>query len=222
MEWVAISIVVGSGQIEIIAENLPPGIAVSLPTEIQQDQKQAVATLLATADAVQPDEASLKMVRFLARGVINGAEVTREIGGLSELIVTPKPKIRLTIHSAEQAADQQWKHSDELTVYAGEISRAFVRAERADFAGHIELGKESAGRNMPHGVYVDNIGLNGLMIMQDQNEREFFISVAPWVPETSRPFFLKSGVDNITSLPVMLHIRHRNEPNKIDTAAADP
>jgi hypothetical protein len=63
---------------------------------------------------------------------------------------------------------------------------------------------------MPHGVFVDNIGLNGLMLLEGQNEREFFITTAKWVPEMSRPFYLKSSVDGITTLPVMLHVRHRS------------
>ena len=70
---------------------------------------------------------------------------------------------------------------------------------------------------MPHGVFVDNIGLNGLMLLSGQTEREFFITTADWVPETSRLFHLKSSVDGITSIPVMLHVRHR-KPAASDVA----
>jgi mono/diheme cytochrome c family protein/sugar lactone lactonase YvrE len=198
-----------SGPVEIVAHNLPPGFSMSLPTEIELDQKQAVATLMAAADAVQPDAETLKNVKFVARATINGTEVTHELGGLTELTVAEKPKVTLTIHTAAQAAAGNWEHTPELTVYAGELNRAFVRAARTEFTGNIDLGKETAGRNMPHGVFVDNIGLNGLMILENQTEREFFIRVAPWIPETSRTFYLKSGVDGITTLPVMLHVRHR-------------
>ena len=61
---------------------------------------------------------------------------------------------------------------------------------------------------MPHGVFVDNIGLNGLLIVEGTNEREFFITVSKWVPEQTRLFHLRSAEEgNQTSLPVMLHVR---------------
>ena len=47
------------------------------------------------------------------------------------------------------------------------------------------------------------------MLLSGQNEREFFITTADWVQETSRLFHLKTNVDGITSVPVMLHVRHR-------------
>ncbi len=208
------------GPIELIAEGLPAGFDLSLPTEIQEDQQQAFVTLFATEGAVQPDETAVKNVRLKARAKINGTEVIHDIGGLQELKILDKPKIRIVILSEDQAQPGNVDHSPELTVYAGETTRAIVRSVRNDFAGHIELGKEDAGRNMPHGVFVDNIGLNGLMILQDQNEREVFITVAKWVPETSRTFYLKSNVDGITSLPVMLHVRHRNSNSPGSTTAA--
>ena len=56
------------------------------------------------------------------------------------------------------------------------------RQGRAHFViseGPVSFGKEDAGRNLPHGVFVDNIGLNGLMLLEGQNEREFFITASP-------------------------------------------
>jgi hypothetical protein len=54
---------------------------------------------------------------------------------------------------------------------------------------------------------VDNIGLNGLMLLAGQNEREVFITAARWVPAQTRPFFLKSSIDGgITTLPVQVRI----------------
>ncbi|MFO0425193.1 MAG: c-type cytochrome domain-containing protein [Planctomyces sp.] len=197
------------GPIEIVAENLPEGISASLPTGIQAEQKQCFISLNAAPNAGQPSADMVKQIRFLAKAVIAGREVVHEIGGLTELTVSEKPKVQLTIHTPEQAAAGDWSPAAELTVYAGEISRAVVRSQRNDFTGHIEVGKEMAGRNMPHGAFVDNIGLNGLMILEGQNEREFFIRVASWVPEQSRTFFLKSNVDGITSHPVVLNVRKR-------------
>lgn len=138
--------------------------------------------------------------------------MTHEAGGLTSLKLGEPPKVIVRILSAEQQAAGAVEQTPELTVWAGETVRAFVKVERSNHDGLVELGKEDSGRNMPHGVFVDNIGLNGLMLLSGQTEREFFITTAAWVPETSRLFHLKSNVDGITSLPVMLHVRHRTAP----------
>jgi len=200
------------GPIEIIAENLPTGFSFSGPIEIQDEQLQAFGTLIAEKDAVVPSEDAVKQIRFTAKAKIAGREMTHEAGGLKSLKVAEPPKVVVRILSAEQQAAGAAEQTPELTVWAGETVRAFLKVERSNHDGLVEFGKEDSGRNMPHGVFVDNIGLNGLMLLSGQNEREFFITTAAWVPETSRLFHLKSNVDGITSLPVMLHVRHRGVP----------
>lgn len=98
----------------------------------------------------------------------------------------------------------------ELVIHPGQTISARILVERGGFKGRITFGKEESGRNLPHGVYVDNIGLNGLMIPEGQSEREFFITAAPWVPETDRLFHLKAAVGgNPTTWPVLLKVRNR-------------
>jgi hypothetical protein len=65
--------------------------------------------------------------------------------------------------------------------------------------------------NLPHGVIVDNIGLNGVLIAKDQNEREIFLTAAKWVPETDRLCFaVENQAGRQTSRPVLLHVRKPN------------
>ena len=72
--------------------------------------------------------------------------------------------------------------------------------------------------NLPHGVIVDNIGLNGVLIPKGQNEREIFLTAAKWVPETDRLCYaVENQAGRQTSLPVMLHVRKAG--NKMVTAA---
>jgi len=201
------------GPIEITAENLPEGFSFSGPVEIQNEQLQAFGVLIAEKDAVEPSEDIVKQIRFVAKAGIAERDIVHEIGGLKTLKLGAAPKVIVRILSAEQQAagstEQTLEQTPELTVWAGETQRAFIQVERLDHDGLVEFGKEDAGRNMPHGVFVDNIGLNGLMLLSGQTEREFFIRTDSWVPETNRLFHLKTGVDGITSLPVMLHVRHR-------------
>jgi len=211
------------GAIEIIAENLPAGFSFGGPIAIQNEQLQAFGTLIAAPDAVAPAEEAAKQIRFIAAAAINGREVNHEAGGLKTLKLGGDPKVFVRILSAEQQAAGAVEQTPEITVWAGETVHALLRVERKNHGGLVEFGKEDSGRNMPHGVFVDNIGLNGLMLLSGQTEREIFITTAPWVPETSRLFHLKSNVDGIASLPVMLHVRHRNaDPISTPVATTAP
>jgi hypothetical protein len=52
-----------------------------------------------------------------------------------------------------------------------------------------------SGRNLPHGLYVDNIGLIGLHIVEGESEREFFITAAPIARPGERLFHLRATAD---------------------------
>ena len=76
----------------------------------------------------------------------------------------------------------------------------------------VSFGREYAGRNLPHGVYVDNIGLNGLLLLDNMNERTFYLTAAKWVPETTRLFHIQAAQEGKqTSIPVLLHVKHKRE-----------
>ena len=56
-------------------------------------------------------------------------------------------------------------------------------------------------------MYVDNIGLNGLLIVEGQTEREFFITAAPKVRPGVRRFHLRTTADGgQASEPVTLRV----------------
>jgi hypothetical protein len=95
----------------------------------------------------------------------------------------------------------------EFSIRPGQTITARVRAVRHDFPGRIELGNEDSGRNLPHGVYVDNIGLNGLLIVEGQTEREFFITASRIARPGTRLFHLRArGDDGQASRTVLLRV----------------
>lgn len=95
----------------------------------------------------------------------------------------------------------------DLEIKPGETIVARVKVERNGHEGIVDFGKEDSGRNLPHGVYVDNIGLNGLMIIEGQTERTFFITAADWVPAQERLFHLKANLQGgQCSIPVRLKV----------------
>ena len=82
-----------------------------------------------------------------------------------------------------------------------------VKAERFEFNDRIDFGKEDAGRNLAHGLIIDNIGLNGLMIPAGATEQRFFITAADWVPESTRTFHLKvSQVSGRASQAIVIKV----------------
>src|SRR5262249_18375980 len=53
------------------------------------------------------------------------------------------------------------------------------------FAGRVPIEV----RNLPQGVRVLNIGLNGVLIPEKQSERTVFLYAEPWVGAMERPFY---------------------------------
>ena len=95
----------------------------------------------------------------------------------------------------------------EFTIRPGQTIPAKVRAVRHDFKELIELGRFGAGRNLPHGVFIDNLGLNGLMIVEGTDEREFFITASPIAKPGKRLFHLHAPADGgHVSSPAVINV----------------
>jgi WD40 repeat protein len=185
------------GPIPVDIIGLPDGFGFSGPLVIQKGQLQASGTLYATELANEPTREQLAEIQITAGET--------RLGTLEELKLTSDPKLRFRIEAGTQdSADPAVPLV--LQIHPGETIQAMVRVERLKHDGVLSFGKEDSGRNLPHGVYVDNIGLNGLLLLKGQSDREFFITAAKWVQPMRRTFFLKSSIDGITSLPVTLEV----------------
>ena len=74
--------------------------------------------------------------------------------------------------------------------------------------------------NLPHGVIVDNIGLNGVLIPEGQSEREVILHARAWVTETTREVHALAASDgNEASLPIVFHVRRATSVARADDAA---
>ena len=203
------------GEIRVDFENLPPGLGTFSPLVIQpgHDITRSTLNTLPTAKAPTPEES--KAIRITAIAQVNGQEVKQEVGNFGEIKFAEAPKIivHLTPPDYVMAPNTQ-PSSDplplpkpfELTIAPGQTITVKVRIDRKGYDGRVQF--EAINQNLPHGVIIDNIGLNGLMIRDNEFERIFFITAADWVPETTRPFHLKSQEEgNQTSWPILLHVR---------------
>lgn len=183
------------GPIRIEAASLPPGFTLSTPVEIEAGQITAIGVLHADADAVAPDPTADAAVSLTATATIGGRPVTKNLGNLGDLQLAPPAKVLVTIATADGHAPGPDDPPLEFTLYPGQTITARVKTTRVDFDGRIELGGDDSGRNLPHGVFVDNIGLNGLLIVEGQTEREFFITASPVTTPSSRLFHLRATAD---------------------------
>ena len=197
------------GPVRIEIDGLPPGFTFHGPIEIEAGQHEARGVLSAAADAQSPTEAADKAVRVRAIATIDGREVVQDLGTLGDIQLADAPKVTIEISPGPDSAVVRQVPGEplEFTLRPGQTIAAQVKVTRHDFTNRIELGREDAGRNLPHGAFIDNIGLNGLLIVEGQNERAFFITAAPKTPPGRRLFHLRTGADGgQVSLPAWLTV----------------
>ena len=198
-----------NGPIRLDISDAPAGFHISTPIIIEAEQQRAFGSIHADADAAMPEN---DFVTVTATATIRGKEIVREIGKLTNIKPLGKPKLLVQVTSNTSGAVETGTFAEplEFTIAPGETISARVKVERNGFNGRIQLGSHDAGRNLPHGVYVDNIGLNGLLIVEGQTEREFFITADHWVPETTARFHIKASPEKgIASNPLIIHVKNK-------------
>jgi len=213
------------GDIRVDISGVPPGFHVTTPLIIQAGHSTAAGCITADADAPQPTKENAGKTVVTATALINSQKVQKPVNNLGAIKLGGKPALLLqllpdTATGAKPAADDTAAGDTDaspaarkpwvLELAPGETVTAIIRASRDKFKGDISFGKEDSGRNLPHGVYVDNIGLNGLLIPAGQTQRQFFITAANWVPETTRTFHLRTGSGGgQATWPVTVKIRKK-------------
>ena len=198
-----------NGPVTIDMQNLPPGFSFSGPVEIGEEQVRCMGIIYASADAKAPTPEDVAKITIKAFTEEIGE---RDLGKWEELKLGGAPKLRAIVESYEESDGPLV-----LEVRSGETIRAKVRLERNSHNGVVSFGNSDSGRNLPHGVFVDNIGLNGLLLLAGQSEREFFITASPVARPSSGTFYLKSNVDSATSQPVVLKILPRDESGQVSS-----
>lgn len=203
------------GPIRVDIAGLPPGFHASTPVTIEEGQIEALGVIWADADAPQPTDENKSATTVTATATITDADVSHDVNNLGEIKLAEPAKLLVAIEPAENGAQSIGTTDDGLLEFAitpGETIMLQVRVERIEFDNRVAFGKEGAGRNLPFGSFVDNLGLNGLLVVEGQNQREFFVYAAPWVPAQTRMFHLNtSDAGGQASRPVLLHVRGADE-----------
>jgi hypothetical protein len=123
------------------------------------------------------------------------------------------PKVRLEVVRRVVSQDkiEPWPTTPEgipiIEILPGQTVSGTILAQRGAHAGDIAFGNEDSGRNLPHGVIVDNIGLNGLMIPAGRDSQEFFLTAAPWLKPQERLFHFRATTEGQpTTQPILLRV----------------
>lgn len=160
------------GDIRIDVGNVPPGFQVSTPVSIQAGQSAARAVLTADPDAKPPTAEQLAKIEITASATIDGQERVKGVNSLGTISLAPKPNLIVRLEPAE------------VTVVPGTTVTATLKVERNGFNELVTFDVD----NLPHGVIVDNIGLNGVLIPAGQSERTIYLTCAKWEPDLDRKF----------------------------------
>jgi hypothetical protein len=183
-----------NGPIHFALENLPEGLEAP-PSSIDREQLTMTFPLFAKLSAKLPETPALKPLKLVARATIDGREVVREfVGG--------PPKL------ADAGDIVATTSVSEVYLKPGQETRLVVKVERRNgYAGRIPIEV----RGLPHGVRVENIGLNGILITPGTSEREIVLFAESWVPELEHPLIVlarnESKGTDYGAKPVILKVR---------------
>lgn len=168
--------------VRVTIEGVPQGYFVSSPVIIQAGHTLASGVIHASPDA--PMNADWSKVKVVATARINGQEVKHEVNGLGTIKAGPKAKFVALLEADREGkpAPREGMKPQLITVAPGQITKAWIRVERNGDDGIINFDVHS----LPHGVIVNDIGLNGVQVRAGENEREIEFTAAKWVPEQER------------------------------------
>ena len=178
------------GPVRVEIEGLPEGFRVTTPLVIDAGHLTAQGTVYAAADAPKPPAAATS--KLIARATLGGRDVVKEAKGFGAFTLAPAPQVRVFLEPVDGAKT--------LAVAPGREIQALLRIERNGFQDRVTFDIE----NLPFGVIVSDIGLNGVLIPEKETERRIFLQCAPWVAPQQRLCHARAReVGNPTSAPAV-------------------
>ena len=200
------------GAIDVELRDLPPGLTAT-PGRIPEGETTTVLMLAAAEDAVfERQKATLPSMypaagaaargpgvapsssasyevpgvvalKLVGRAAIDGRSVSHEAETLdliSVIALAPKPDLVVTTDAQRI----------ELTS-GREVTLTVTVERRNGFTGRVPV----LVMNLPHGVRVDDVGLNGVMITEQETSRVIHIVAEPWVRAQIQPLLIVGRVE---------------------------
>jgi hypothetical protein len=209
------------GPVRLDIAGMPPGFSVTTPIVVEAGQDRAWGTIWADEGAAQPADETAGKTVITATATIQERLVEREVGSLGKIKLGEKPTVLVELRPDRDPGQTTGEAAAVIEIRPGTTTTATVSIRRQGHDGRVGFGGEEAAFNAPHGVYVDNIGLNGVLIVEGDVERQFFLTAEPWVPPMERWIFVESDVEGTpTSRPALLRVLPALDPTAAGIPAA--
>ncbi len=189
------------GPIDISVEGLSAGMTAS-PATIPAGQDSTVVVL--SADAKASTDSLPSEFKIVGHAKVNGADYAR----------VANPDVPLTLASVIPPPDAVVTAGPEhVTLAPGQDVKVTLRVDRrAGFAGRVPCFV----RNLPPGVRVVNIGLNGVLVSETQSSRTFTLHADDWAKPITQPIYVVGEVESNSptqhpSAPLMVEVVNNKE-----------
>src|SRR5262249_15863712 len=154
---------------------------ISNPLVIEAGHTEAKGTIHADMEAAAPDPTNSPIITATATATVDGKLAAKKINDLGRIKLGDKPRLWVYLEpTATPTSTNTPAHVSEkpleLPIAPGQSVPAWIKVRRN---GHEELITFTV-ENLPFGVIVDNIGLNGVLIPKGENERQIFLTSAKW------------------------------------------
>jgi Tol biopolymer transport system component len=158
-----------AGPIDIKLENLPAGFDAPATT-IPANENETTFALWANADAKDPDKKAPPL-KLTALAMIDGKSVEKTATGGIPKAMAPGDLVTRT-------------NLSEVTITPGGKSKLVVSIQRGKgFKERVPIDVQG----LPHGVKVLDIGLNGILITENETQRTMVLYCEPWVQPMDHP-----------------------------------
>ncbi|MEP7340791.1 MAG: PPC domain-containing protein [Acidobacteriota bacterium] len=165
------------GDITVKLLDLPAGFTASEGV-IRSGQVSTVLAISAAGDA----KTSFPL-RVQAAAMINGKAVIRQLKTderIAVVSVVPPPELLV------------WTDVEQVALEPGGKAIVSIKIKRErGFAGRVPFDI----RNLPHGVIVTDVGLNGVMITEEETTQRFTLSAESWVEPMVQPIFVVGRIE---------------------------
>jgi hypothetical protein len=169
------------GPIEIGVEGLPAGLSATHAV-IPQGQDSTVVILAAKSDV--PLDLQPAKIKIVGKGHANGHDIVRVANPDSPLqlaAIMPPPDVVVTTDPVN------------VSLEPGQEIKVTLHVERKNgFKGRVPCTIQ----NLPSGVKVVNVGLNGVLVTEGQTSRTFTLRAEDWAKPIGQPIFVVAEVES--------------------------
>ncbi len=188
------------GEVRVEFSGVPKGYHLTSPLVVEQGHLEARGTINTDPDAKPAGAEAWKALKVTAVANIADHEVVKRVAP-PEVALWPPP--RLVARLRPESPGDADTPTDEIMIEPGQSVTALLQIERHGYKGELRFEVE----NLPHGVIVDNIGLNGIMVRDGENERQVFLTAAKWVRPSERLIHAVADREGAqTSRPLLLRV----------------